>query len=368
MGRAGEPQPASADAQAALRMLERSRETRFGMPRPVSLDADAGARIDALLAQMAERSLRISTLLARKLDEQEKAQLDTLQLELSQLRVELDRERTVAVHGIAAREASSDCITPLARRGPARRSAFLCARIRPRLCLGPRHQRIARGGPQRHSRSHRKRSHRPCRLRCTAVADPVRAGIDGPVYRPASRGPDSAGFQRARHRRRGSHRQRAFRRPEFADRSGAPAGGDPRTHDDHLDVCDRGAAQSPHARPFQLVALASGSGTLRSAPVADPMPKLQAATAEIRAIAALFGARSQCQGQTIRGRRRRREHLAHCGAAVRTSCISRPMRSRICVSRWPRCWCCRPRTPRVRRPTSPPDRCRSGAAMRASYS
>ena len=50
---------------------------------------DTSARIDALLAQMAERSLRISTLLlARKLGEQEKApQLDTLQLELSQLRV-----------------------------------------------------------------------------------------------------------------------------------------------------------------------------------------------------------------------------------------------------------------------------------------
>ena len=53
------------------------------------------------------------------------------------------------------------------------------------------------------------------------------------------------------------------------------------------------------ARPFRLVALASGSGTLRSAPVADPMPELQAATAEIQAIADLFEARDHdCQGQT----------------------------------------------------------------------
>jgi CHAT domain-containing protein len=44
------------------------------------------------------------------------------------------------------------------------------------------------------------------------------------------------------------------------------------------------------ARPFQLVALASGSGTLRSARALDPAPRLQAATAEIRAIAGLFQA------------------------------------------------------------------------------
>jgi CHAT domain-containing protein len=48
-------------------------------------------------------------------------------------------------------------------------------------------------------------------------------------------------------------------------------------------------AQPPaQARPFRLVALASGSGTLRSAPTADPAPRLQAAIAEIDGIAQLF--------------------------------------------------------------------------------
>jgi CHAT domain-containing protein len=42
------------------------------------------------------------------------------------------------------------------------------------------------------------------------------------------------------------------------------------------------------ARPFRLVALASGSGSLRSAAVVDPAPKLQAATKEIRTVADLF--------------------------------------------------------------------------------
>jgi CHAT domain-containing protein len=43
-----------------------------------------------------------------------------------------------------------------------------------------------------------------------------------------------------------------------------------------------------HARPFRLVALASGTGNLRSAAVIDPAPKLQAATKEIRTVADLF--------------------------------------------------------------------------------
>jgi CHAT domain-containing protein len=43
------------------------------------------------------------------------------------------------------------------------------------------------------------------------------------------------------------------------------------------------------ARPFRLVALASGSGTLRSAtPVLDAAPRLGAATSEIEAVAKLF--------------------------------------------------------------------------------
>jgi CHAT domain-containing protein len=46
-----------------------------------------------------------------------------------------------------------------------------------------------------------------------------------------------------------------------------------------------------HARPFRLVALASGNGTLRSASVMDPAPRLQAATKEIRTVADLFVAR-----------------------------------------------------------------------------
>src|SRR5678815_1331128 len=95
-GRPGMAQPASSEALAALRMLEHSRETRFGRPGEVTLDAAAQARIDALLGQMADRSLKISALLARKLDAPQTAQLDSLQQDMSRLRLELDRERTVA--------------------------------------------------------------------------------------------------------------------------------------------------------------------------------------------------------------------------------------------------------------------------------
>ncbi|MBC8024813.1 MAG: CHAT domain-containing protein, partial [Steroidobacteraceae bacterium] len=51
-------------------------------------------------------------------------------------------------------------------------------------------------------------------------------------------------------------------------------------------------AGSKPVRPFRLVALASGSGKLRSAtPTLDPGPRLQAATSEIKAVARLFAAR-----------------------------------------------------------------------------
>jgi CHAT domain-containing protein len=56
------------------------------------------------------------------------------------------------------------------------------------------------------------------------------------------------------------------------------------------------AEQAPRprqARPFQLVALASGSGKLRSATPANSMPRLQSATAEIQTIADLFTARDK---------------------------------------------------------------------------
>jgi CHAT domain-containing protein len=43
-----------------------------------------------------------------------------------------------------------------------------------------------------------------------------------------------------------------------------------------------------HTRPYRLVALASGTGSLRSAAVVDPAPKLQAATKEVRAVADMF--------------------------------------------------------------------------------
>ena len=72
----------------------------------------------------------------------------------------------------------------------------------------------------------------------------------------------------------------------------APAGGDPRTDGDHLDVCDRRAARGASAAVPARGAgqrqwhLAFGAGGRSD-------PKLQAATAEIQAIADLFEARDR---------------------------------------------------------------------------
>ncbi len=293
-GKPGEPQPASADAQAALRMLERSRETRFGLPRSVSLDVEASKRIDALLEQMADRSLKISTLLARKLDDEQTMQLDTLQLELSRLRIELDRERTVA----AARQSSREQPAAVVSR-PWRDVASHTVQLSYALGYERAYAWIRDAGGLRVAVLSETPESIEGDLTELATFDAQRAAVRieqklaavSQVLLPPGLIPaDSNALDIVAEGRIAS--------VPFAGLNSPVAAGRRLVETHALTVITSMYAtadplNSTQARPFQLVALASGSGTLRSAPVADPMPKLQAATAEIQAIADLFEARDR---------------------------------------------------------------------------
>ena len=295
-GKPGVPQVATADAQDALRMLERSRETRFGMPRSVSLDAATQARIDALLAQMADRSLKISRLLETRLDAQQAAELDALQLELARLRVEVDRERTVA----AEKHATSEPPAAVVAR-PWRAVAPHAVQLSYGLGLDRAYVWIRDAGGLRVAILSETPETIERELTMLAGLDAQRAPASieqslaamSRVLLPSELvPPDSDALDIVAEGRIAS--------VPFAGLT-SPVDPGRRLVETHaLTVItsmyaapEMQTPQQPQTRPFRLVALASGGGTLRSARVADTMPMLQAATAEIRAIAAQFEARDR---------------------------------------------------------------------------
>jgi CHAT domain-containing protein len=86
--------PATEDELAALRMLEWARATSFANSRTMSLDAKTAAQMDALLAQMAGKRVRIAALLDRAGDSSQ--DVEKLQLDIARMRAEIDRLRAQA--------------------------------------------------------------------------------------------------------------------------------------------------------------------------------------------------------------------------------------------------------------------------------
>lgn len=293
-GRPGVPQPASSDALAALRMLEHSRETRFGRPGDVKLDAAAQARIDALLGKMADRSLKISAMLGRKLDVKETAQLDTLQQDMARLRLELDRERTVAAEAQRSGELPAVVISR-----PWRDVAPHGAQLS--YALGYEHAYVWVRSDQGLRVAVLSETPETIERELTMLAaldaqnaaaqiEQSLAGISR-VLLPAGLVPkDSNALDIVAEGRIAS--------VPFAGLI-SPVNPGRRLVETHAltvitSMYAAGNAQdSAQARPFRLVALASGSGTLRSARTFDPAPRLQAATTEIQAIADLFESRDR---------------------------------------------------------------------------
>ena len=286
---ASAPRRATAAEEGALRTLERARDSHFGLGRPIEMDAATSARIETLLSQMADKSLRIAAMLKRQLDPEETAQLAALQLDMSNLRAELDRERTAAAEKQAGQRAS-DSEVLRAWRGIAPGAVQLS------YGLGSEHAYVwVRSATEtRVAMLSEKPEALERELAGLAELNPQAspAKIEqalvhvSSVLLPAGLLPaDSTIVQIVAEGRIASVPFAGLRSPTDPSR---------RLVETHavtmitslLAVDDAPRPKQP--RPFRLVALASGSGTLRAAAVVDPAPRLQAATTEIHEVANLF--------------------------------------------------------------------------------
>jgi CHAT domain-containing protein len=285
----GKLRPASQAEEAALRRLEAAREANFGATRIAALDADTSARVDALFAQMATKSLRIAALQRQNLPKAEADELSTLQAAMSDLHAQLDRERTAASKRSAVTEKSA----PITAREWRKRApgvvqlsyalgidhAYVWARtdagvLVTVLDVSPdalERELIELGALDRQAAPDRVEQ-----ALAKLSAELMPAGLlpsDSKVVEIVSEG-----------------RIAGVPFPALS----SPV--DPRrrlveTHAITMITSLFAGDEQPrlkHARPYRLVALASGTGSLRSAAVVDPAPKLQAATKEIRTVADMF--------------------------------------------------------------------------------
>lgn len=101
---AGVLRPASLDEMAALRMLEWARATSFASSRLPSQAVKSGARINQLLTQMAGKRVRIAALLDRSVEPTR--EVEALQLDIAQMRAEIDRLRAGPAQSTTASNAS----------------------------------------------------------------------------------------------------------------------------------------------------------------------------------------------------------------------------------------------------------------------
>jgi tetratricopeptide (TPR) repeat protein len=284
---------ASAMEEDALRKLELARESHFGMPRPARVDATTTARIDALLAQLADKSLEIAAMLKGR-DMSATTQLDEAQLEMARLRAELDRVRTAAAAAPNGDDPSSGHIASSWRviaPGTAQLS----------YALGNEHVYVwerSAGGTRVAMLSQDPESMER-ELTELASLDPqhspekveqLLAHISAVLLPAGLLHPDTTALEIVAEGRIASVPFAGLRSPTNHARRLVE------THAITMITSMFAVGEPPppkRARPFRLVALASGAGTLRSAPVADPAPRLHAATAEIRAVADLFEARDK---------------------------------------------------------------------------
>ena len=102
--------PVNASEEKALRTLEWARAINFDAARVSSLDANTQSRVDALLARMAGKRVRIASLADRTEDSTREREL--LQLDIAKLRAEVDGLRATAVRDAKAAGASPTVDAP----------------------------------------------------------------------------------------------------------------------------------------------------------------------------------------------------------------------------------------------------------------
>jgi len=288
---AGELRSASPAELAAFQQLERARQRSFGALRVGELDPAAAARVDELLQEMGQKSLRIAALLDTKLDAAQSAELLSLQVDMSRLHAELDNLRSTAA-------AKQEQVAMHARPENQAWRALAPGAVHLSYALGDQHvyllvrsesgTQVTRLGPAR--KDLEKQLAEFARLEVQtqsreieAALEPVSTALLPTGVLPA----DSSTVYIVSEGRIASVPFPALRSPSDPKRRLIE------THEVAMVTTLLGVDEAPRrpgSRPFRFVALASGSGTFRSAVTADPTPKLNAARKEIGAAAALFTA------------------------------------------------------------------------------
>lgn len=276
--------PATPAELAGLQRLERARYESFGALRVGTLDTKSAAHVDQLLEQMGQKSLRIAELVKNNLDAAQAAELRTLQIDMARLHAELDHVRTSA----AATSKENTRPWRVLEPGTAQLSYALARNHVYAVVRSDAGTLVTVLGLSRKELDQQLTE--LAELDVQTSSPKIEAALEkiSSVLLPAGLLPEkSSTVEVVAEGRIASVPFTALRSPT-----------DPRrrlveTHVVKMVTSLVGADDAPRARqarPFRFVALASGSGTYRRA-VADPKPRLQAATKEIRIAADLFTAR-----------------------------------------------------------------------------
>ncbi|HTU64981.1 MAG TPA: CHAT domain-containing tetratricopeptide repeat protein [Steroidobacteraceae bacterium] len=286
------PRPASKREEAALYTLERVRDTYFGPARTGELDAATSARVDLLLQQMADKSVKIATLLRGEKTPDQVAALAQAQSDMSDLHAELDQLRTTAAK---ARVASTEPKAPSAKT----LRPLPAGAVQVSYALGNRHAFVWVRSPKGVNVAMLSKAPRELERELIALsalspqsqsADVERslAAVSAELLPPGLLPADSTAVEIVAEGRIAGVPFAGLASPT------QPAKRLVETHALTMITSLYSVDQRPRvqqARPFRLVALASGTSGLRAVPVVNPTAKLQAATSEVRAVADLFSAR-----------------------------------------------------------------------------
>jgi CHAT domain-containing protein/Tfp pilus assembly protein PilF len=274
--------PASPDDEAALRILELARSSGTSATQDVSLDAATQAKIDQLLQQMAAKRVRIAQL--NNSDYPDGKLSGTLQLEMSQLRVEVDRLRGGSTGDRRSNKLPGAINRPWPAMTPGvaqlsyalgERHAYLWARDAHGLRVA-----VLAKSPARLERSLAEFGEiNP--VRSAAKLEQVLAELSASLLPAGTLSDASSSLEVVAEGRVGTLPFAALRVPGSGKRI-------VETHAVRMisSMFDGSAAASGKPRAMALVGIASNTGAIRSA--AHVFPSLGGARAEARAIAELF--------------------------------------------------------------------------------
>jgi CHAT domain-containing protein/tetratricopeptide (TPR) repeat protein len=287
---AGQPRRATAVEEAALVTLETARDTYFGPARPGELDAETSARVDSLLQQMADKSVRIATLLHEEDTPARATELATLQADMSDLHAELDQLRTAAAAKRVANTGLAAAVLTMRELAP--------GTVQISYALGNRHvyawTRSAEGVQVTMLPKAPRELERELialaavdRQAQPAAIEKALAQMSADLLPPGLLPKDATSIEIVSEGR--------IAAVPFAGLTSPDSPGHRLVETHSLTMVTsmfsgEPAPRGKQTRPFRLVALASGTSGLRSVPVINPVAKLRAASSEIRSVASFFTA------------------------------------------------------------------------------